>query len=208
MRRDRHVFPIFSGLLLMFVAVLATPRSWAQEYGEGILNAIAYRPLPADQALRVVPIENSDRNLALKTEFESQLTDLGYTISEDANLALTFETRDQLGAYKTRQRRAFIELQARGGREGGEDAKMRFNLYDSNSGGVFNEGKGETSVVTRSRYRLDVTIDDRSNGKRLWHGWATADLGVSDGSTLTRSMVPILAKNIGSTVKRQIFPLH
>ena len=208
MRRDRLVFPVLAGFILILIATLGASRSWAQGYGEGVLNAVAYRPLPAGQALRVEPIDNSDQNMRLKKVFEQQLSKMGYIISDDAGMILTFETRNEIGAYKSRQRRAFLELHARGGREGGEDAKMLFNLYDSNTGGMFNEGKGETSIITQSQYRMDVTIDDKSNGKRVWHAWTIADLGQSDGRTLTKSMVPVLVKHVGSTVKRQTFPLH
>lgn len=208
MRLNRLVFSNFVPLTLLFVSISFATLSSAQEYGEGILNAVAYRPLPARQSLRVVPIDNSDQNLVLKREFERQLSDHGYVISEDARLILTFETHDEIGAFKSRERRAFLELHARGGREGGEDAKMLFNLYDSDTGGMLNEGKGETSIVTQSQYRMDVTIDDESNGKRLWHAWTTANLGQSDSRALTKSMVPVLIDNLGSTVKRQTFPIH
>jgi len=208
MRRDRLAVFILVPFVFMALATLHSTRSWAQGYGEGILNAVAYRAIPSGQPLRVIPIDNSDQNIALQAEFERQLTASGHTISEDATLILTFETRDEIGAYTSRDRRAFIEMHARGGRDGGEDAKMLFNLYNSNSGGVFNTGKGETSIVTQSQYRMDVTIDDKSNGKRLWHAWTIADLGQSDGRTLTKSMVPVLVKNVGATIKRQTFPLQ
>lgn len=208
MKLFRPVVSILVPVVLVAFGALGAPGSWAQDYGHGILNAVAYKPLPSGQPLRVEPIENSDRNLALKKQFESQLQANGHVISKDAMLVLTFATRDEIGAYKSRERRAFLELQARGGREGGENAKMLFNLYDSDTGGMFNKGKGETSIVTQSQYRMDVSIDDKSNGKRLWQAWATAGLGQSDGQTLTRSMIPVLVKNLGTTVKRQAFPLQ
>ncbi|HER27098.1 MAG TPA: hypothetical protein ENI69_08315 [Rhodospirillales bacterium] len=198
----------FVAPIVIFVLLLLAVPSQAQEYGQGVLNAMAYRKLPDGQALRVVPLDNSDRNLALQEEFERTLRENGFTISDSAQLTLTFETRDQIGAYKTRDRRAFVELSAKGGREGGENAKMLFNLYDSNTGGVFNEGKGETSIVTRSQFRMDVTIDDNSNGKRLWQAWAIANISQANNTAITKSMVPVLVKNLGSTVKRQTFSLY
>ncbi|MBC8268795.1 MAG: hypothetical protein H8E36_08610 [Rhodospirillaceae bacterium] len=181
--------------------------SFAQGYGEGLLNAIAYKPLPEGTAFSVQPLDNSDQNMRLKKEFEEVLTRKGFSISADAPLVITFETRDELGAYKTRDRRAILELNAHGGREGGEDARMRFNLYDSNSGGIFNEGKGETSVMTPSQYRLEVSIDNRANGKRHWEAWSVANLGQSDGATLIQAMIPEMVGNMGKTVTSRIFEL-
>ena len=145
--------------------------------------------------------------MRLKKEFEQILTRQGFSVSADAQLIITFETRDELGAYKTRDRRAILELDAHGGREGGEDARMRFNLYDSNSGGIFNQGKGETSVMTPSQYRLEVSIDNRTNGKRHWQAWSVANLGQSDGASLIRAMIPEMVGNMGKTITSRTFEL-
>jgi hypothetical protein len=199
-------FSIFSklglclGLLLTSVGI-----SLAQGYGEALMNASSYRPVPMGSTLNVQPLDNSDQNMILKREFERILMARGYKISEDANLVITFETRDEIGAYSTRNKRAILELNARGGREGGEDARMRFNLFDSNSGGVFNQGKGETSVMTPSQYRIDVTVDSRDNGKRHWQAWAVANLDHSDGGVLVQAMIPEIVNKLGKTVKSHTF---
>ena len=91
---------------------------------------------------------------------------------------------------------------------GGDNERLRVNLFDSASGGVFNEGRERgTSIVTPSQYRVDATIDDRRSGQRLWQGWAIADLREADGATLTRSMVPALVGSFGQTVRRKPFKL-
>jgi len=181
--------------------------SYAQGYGEALLNAISYKPMPKGTPFSVQPLDNSDQNIALKNEFERILKAKGYTLSPDAPLVITFETRDELGAYKTRNKRAILELDAHGGREGGENARMRLNLYDSSTGGIFNQGKGETSVMTPSQYRLEVSIDNRTNGKRHWQAWSVTNLDKSDGATLIRAMVPEMVGNMGKTVTSLTFDL-
>lgn len=181
--------------------------SFAQGFGEGLMNAIAYKPLPKDTAFSVRPMDNSDQNIALQKEFEQVLRARGFSVSADAPMTITFETRNEIGSYTTRNRRAILELEAHGGREGGEDAKMLFNLYDSNSGGVFNQGKGETSIMTPSQYRLDVSIDNRANGKRHWQAWTVTNQDHSNGIKLTRAMIPKMVENIGKTVKSLTFEL-
>lgn len=201
-------FFIFTALVLCLgFNFFAVGSSVAQGYGEALLNAIAYKPLPPGNSFSVQPLDNSDQNMILKKDFESVLRAKGYSVSEDAPLVITFETRDEIGAYTTRNKRAVLELDAHGGREGGEDARMRFNLYDSNTGGVFNQGKGETSVMTPSQYRLDVSIDNRANGKRHWQAWAVANLNQSDGAALIKAMVPEMVGNMGKTVKSHVFEL-
>ena len=97
-------------------------------------------------------------------------------------------------------------LEARGGgRTGGEDAQFRASIFDSQKGGVLNRGEASSqSSGTPSQYKLEVTLEDRSNGKRLWQGWSSADLGHhGDGASLIESMVPVMVDNLGKTVKRQ-----
>lgn len=195
-------------ILLACLAVVAVQPAGAQESGQGLLNAVAYKPLASGQPIAVRPLDNSDDNLILQEVFEGELKAAGYAVAEDAALVLTFETRNVIGAWVSGERRSMVELDSHGGQEGGENAQVRFNLFNSSRGGVFNQGQqATTSIITPSQYRLDVSIDDRTSGKRLWQGWTIAGLGQSDGLTLTRGMVPVMVKNLGRTVRRQPFDI-
>lgn len=176
--------------------------------GDGVLNAVAYRSLPPGSSIAVRPLDNSDENQVLQQVFERELRAGGYTVSKDANLVLTFETRGQVGAWSDGGRRQLLQLQQSQGVGGLDSPKVRLNLYDSRRGAVFNEGRTGTQITTPSTYRLDATIDDRTDGKRLWQAWTTAAVGGSDGFTLTKAMVPVMVAGIGLTVKRQTFTLR
>ncbi len=191
-------------VLAVGLAVLLNGAAHGAE--EGILNAVAYSPLPKDAAIAVRPLDNSDQNMAVKLVFERELRRRGRTVSDDAALVLTFETSGQVGAWTSAGRRSVLELDAHGGRTGGENAQARLNIFDSARGGLLNKGRGgRTSIVTPSRYRLDATIDERESGRRLWKAWAVSDLGQSDGTTLARAMVPVVVGTLGRTVKRHPF---
>ncbi len=157
-------------------------RSGGADAPTGLLNAVAYDPLPAQLSVNVRPLNDSDENLALKQAFETALRERGYTVAVDAPLVLTFETREAAGAWADRGRRTVIELEARGEGVGGDQQRVRLNLFNSSSGGVFNRGReGGTGIVTPSHFRIDLSIDDRSSGERLWQAWAVADIGRSAG---------------------------
>jgi len=178
-----------------------------QSAKEGILNAIAYLPMPADRAIAVRPLDDTDENLKLQRDFEEILRARGYTITPDATLVLTFYTRDEVGAWSDAGQRRVLELKQSLAASGIQDPQVQLNLYDSGRGGVFNKGRGRTSIVTPGRYRLDATIERRADGKRLWQGWSVADLGQFDTLELTRAMIPALVDGIGQTVKRKSFLL-
>lgn len=175
---------------------------------EGILlNAVAFRPLPAGTRIAVRPLDNSDANLIIQKDFERQLREKGYLVDRDAVLVLSFETRDEAGSWSDSGRRTLLELEGRNATGGNETAKARVNLFDSVSGGVFNEGQGGVSTVTPGRLRLEVTIDSRADGKRLWQAWSIANQGFGDGLATTRAMVPTMVVNLGQTVRSQRFAL-
>ena len=200
------------GVLALFVAMtvicIAPPTQAADPLGDsGVFNAVAYKPLPHDRPIAVRPLDNSDANLAVQRAFEQQLRAIGYDVRPDALLVLSFETRDEIGAWSDDGRRTVLELQ---GRSGGNDdsASARFNLFDSARGGIMNEGRNSgTSIVTPSQYRLDVSIDDKQSGERIWQAWAIAEQR-ANSNALTKAMVPGVVRNLGATVKNQVMDLY
>ena len=172
------------------------------------MNSVSFRKIPPNAKLQVQALDNSDSNLALQKEFERVLLASGFTLSNDATLILTFETRDEIGAWTTTDRRHVLSLESKGGREGGENAKARLNVFNSQSGGLLNRGQSGTNIATPSSYRIDVSIESRSTGKRLWQGWSIAKLGAGDGQTLTTKMIPALVQEIGKTVRQKSFEVY
>jgi hypothetical protein len=199
-------------ILTMLVGIfgLVSTTVLAQSPGEGLLNAVSYKPIPAGATLSVRALDNSDSNLAVQEDFERELRGLGFSIGSNAGLVLSFETRDVVGAYSEGVARHVMEFSGGGGRGGGEDARARVNMFDSASGGVLNRGRdtGDTTIITPTQYRIDATVEDRTSGRRLWQAWAVADLEQSDGRTLTRAMVPAIANALGDTVRQQPFAVR
>ena len=203
----RRCFVTLTILFCLGLLVHSTGIVQAQGVGQGLMNAVSYKALPQNTAFSVKPMDNSYQNMVLKQEFEHQLKVKGFSISKNAPLVITFEISSEIGSYTTRNRRSILELEAHGGREGGEDARMRFNLFDSNSGGMFNQGMGETSFKTNGQYRLDVSIINRTNGKHYWQAWATSNQDRSDGEALVSAMVREIVNKMGKKVTGHIFDL-
>ncbi len=197
------------GFLLACSAALAGLGAAAQEIGEGLLNAVAFRPLAENASIAVRPLDNSNANMVLKGIFENELKARGYAVSDDAPLVLTFETRSTIGVWSGYGQRTVIELKNIPDRVGSETPLVRLNLFNSSRGGMLNEGRrpGGDTEMTPSQYRLDASIDSRGDGKRLWQAWTTADLGQSDGLSLSKAMIPVVVESLGRNVKRQPFEL-
>jgi len=196
---------LIGSLLLSFTVLMGGASAYAED---GVMNSVSFRKFPQDTKLQVQALDNSDSNLALQKEFERVLLAEGYTLSNNATLILTFETRDEIGAWTTTDRRHVLSFESKGGREGGENAKARLNVFNSQSGGLLNRGRSGTNIATPSSYRIDVSIEDRSTGKRFWQGWSIAKLGAADGQTLTTKMIPALVREIGKTVRQKSFEVY
>lgn len=184
---------------LLFAAGLAMAVT-AVQASDGSLNTVSFKEIPAGSTISVRPWDNSDANIELVAEFETALRAKGYRIDKEADYILSFETRDILGTWSAGDRRSVIELQARGGRTGGEDAKAMLNLFESQRGGVLNPGRPTPNVIN-SKYQVDATIDKKAGG-RIWQGQATAELKRSTGLELTKQMIPGLVGAIGQTIKQ------
>ena len=196
------------GLFLPVLLMLSGTPAVAQDIGEGLLNAVSYRAIPADAPVTVRTLDNSESNLILKEEFERQLRERGHPVSEDADFVLTFDVRDVPGAYASNESRYVLEFQGRNATGDDDVARARVNIFDSDRGGLINEGRGgDTSIVTPGQHRLDVTIEDRAERRRLWQGWAVARTTEAESLSVTRGMVPVLSDHIGQTVRRKTFQL-
>ena len=196
--------------MFTLVVVLVTVHAAAQEGPTGVLNAVSFRPVPQGAPILVRPLNDTDENLAIKKEIEEALTARGFRLGDDPKgIVLTFESKTQPGFWTSPPRRKFIELQGSAGSGTRVDKGSRgvVNLYDSQQGAVFNEGKRTAVTPAATLFRLDVNIDDKTEGKSLWLAWAVANLAEGDPATLARAMVPAIVDTIGEGAKEQPFKL-
>lgn len=173
---------------------------------EGRLNAVSQKPIPAGNILSVRALDDSDESMALKDQFVRELTNRGYRVQPKADLVLTFEIQDELGAYTFTDKRYILDLQTSRGTNQGidDDSHAKFNVFNSKTGGILNKGQGGTKIVTPTKYRLKVTVDGPAEAGRIeryWQGWATGKLGAATNEALIGAMVAPLVDSVGKTVK-------
>lgn len=190
-------------LAMVWFALVVCWAGSALGAGEATLNAVLYRAIPAGQPIHVRALDNSPDQERLKRQFEAALVSRGIAIRrEPADLVLTLEPQDQMGFWSY-QSGALIEAQRGYNELARKDLdSYTVNLYNSRRGGLINK-PGRPEAISRSRYRLEARLEERSSGRTLWQGWATAELQSGDGQALLRSMVPVLAASVGETVREQ-----
>jgi hypothetical protein len=190
---------VFLGVL--WIAYAPPCPATAQQPERGVLNAVSFEPLPEGVPVLVRPLDDTDENLAIKEDFKAALAAAGFGVAaDDARLVLTFETRENIGAGRAPQPQTTVRLRGREGRMSTSATRHLPKLIEAPRDG--------TRIYRPSRYRIDATIDDRSEGKRLWQGWAVAGLREHTHLFLAKTMVPAIVDNIGRTVREKPFPLQ
>ncbi len=176
---------LFAALFAILLA--AVPLSDVRA-GDGIVTANAYRSFKGVKTVSVKAWDNSDQNMAVAREIETRLKAGGYAITDQADISLSFEVKNLAGTWTDGQRRHILELEGHGGREGGENASVRLNLFSSETGGVLNTGRpGQPN--TASRYLIEFMLDPKQ-GPRLWEGQVAVEYTGGDPTTLLKRMVP------------------
>ena len=198
MKRHSSYLAAFVGLLCLPCAPLGAAN--AQEPGQGVLNAVAFEPLPKGVAVLVRPLDDTDQNLAIKKEFEAALAAAGFSVAaEGPALVLSFESRDVIGAGPAPRPQTSFRLR---------DQEGRLSVRERGSvPKIIEAPRGGTQIYHPSRFRIDATVDDKDLGTRHWHGWAVADTEDRTRLSLATAMVPALVDSIGRTERQEPFPL-
>jgi hypothetical protein len=188
-------------ILTQFLGI-SGPRS------EGLVSGVSFLPIPIGSAISVRPLDNSDSNLILQKDFELALKKRGFKIGSDEALVLTFETIDVSGAWVGGGENFIIELSNHDDQSGIEAPRVHFNLFNSKRGGMLNFNRKEkTLTVTPSSFQIDVTIDKKNNGNRIWHGWSSTTSHIGKNQENSRKMVSVLIKSLGQNISRKSFVL-
>jgi len=175
----------------------------------GIINAVSLQALPSSRTILIQPLDDSIDNLALQKIIKIELSKRGYRVDSEAPLILMFTTHNQMGNWGSTSRREIFSLQTQTGRGHKEKTNVRVNIYQSAKGGLLNEGNGQSDTSSMSnQYRLDVTLENQSNGSAYWQAWSTANLKKGDGYSLTKQMILPTIKSIGQTVRHQEFLIN
>ena len=166
------VFAVLTSIL-SFMPLAST----AMAQVSGKLSAVSYLPIEVADAFEVRALDNSESNLALVSQMEQALRLRGRGIESGARLVMTIEPRDEIGSGSSSQRHVMsFTGQSSTGHE--DSTELRFNVFDSQKGGILNKGDQPGGNITRSEYHLLVRVEDRTNGRQLWEGWASATAGV------------------------------
>ncbi len=206
MKQTNKLFIIAGFLAITLAGTMTGGISTALAANEGVVNSVSYKPFLSGASLRVQVLDNSDENIALVQEFTKALRRNGYSVSDQGAMIMTIETREEIGGWSSTERSHVVELSTQQSSSNDDSTHVKLNLFDSNTGGILNQGENSgTIIITPSQYQINIVIENNDNGRRLWEGWASADIGNSSNVILQSSMIPAIIETLNKTVNHTTF---
>ncbi len=187
------------GILVTSALMSTTPLR-----AEGLeVHAVAFAELPKGSAINVEIFDDAKENQDLKALFEDELRSAGYNVTEKGRLILSFETRDTSGKWSGGGPNRLIEMRNSDNHTGKDAPEVRLSIFDSQRGGILNPNRDQgITQVAPGEFRIDVVIEDRTNGRRLWQAWSsTNDNAGAEDTVFHRSMVKPIIQTIGKSTQ-------
>jgi hypothetical protein len=170
---------------------------------EGRISAVSFLPVDKKQPVSIRIMDDSRDNIMIKQTLEQSFTSAGYIVAPNASQVITFETSNSLTSPKP-ETESMLSFDAKASTYT-DQVNAKLKLLSTSENSLLTRKADEGPQGTAGSFRLDMQIMDKSNGKRLWQGWAVAGTYSSDGTATVQGMAPELISKIGTTVRNQPF---
>lgn len=199
-------FSLLAGLTLFVLAALPVAAQDAEPDADpapGRLSAYYCGSMPSDYSVDVVLLDNKDENLLIKDAFVSGLTRRGVTVREGAPLILTLEIAPVREFEQSDGRRGIIEMRV--GQPDYDldqqgDVDVRGSVWSNTRDSLVGGRRGGPSELAVNRLRMVAALNSRVDGRCLWQGEATHELGNREVPELALALVPPLVGAFGKSV--------
>jgi hypothetical protein len=186
--------------LLFLLAAFGPSAAGAAESGGpgGTIRSIACGKLESPYSFDVALEDDSPTYARLGRALASELQKRRVEVSAEAPLRLSLSV-DTVRA-PSRHRRADL---GRLHHDTDRGTQVRLNLWSNQHDSLIG---GRREGVTREavdELRVEIAINDKSNGRCIWHGEAVVDLDGRDADEAASTIVPLLVAHIGESVRAE-----
>jgi hypothetical protein len=192
-----------AGIVVMIGMLVpgAVQTAWAQAGtgGEGIVNAVAFETLPEDLVVEVTLYDDTDLDVAIRTEMIEALHAANHAVSDDAPYELSLETDEQAASISTRPP-SLGELSV------GAGVDVQMNVWSSSQDSLLGGRQGGTVRQGENNFEIRAVLRDLKAGSVVWEGRATVEGDRGSATSTTRQMVDSLVANLGRTMSDGAFP--
>lgn len=181
--------------IFMAIFLLTTPAA-----ADGLLSGYACGTLPQSYKVDVEVADDSDEMLRIRDAVVRALAKMQTEASESANLVLLI---DMLAIREGLRRKKRDLGSVTDGSS--ERIKARMNLWSNKRDSVIGGRKDRVISGPIDEVRVDIAINDKSNGKCVWRGEAIHDTTGTDQWVVAEKLALRLTRLIGRDIRDREF---
>ena len=174
------------------------------------MNAYECGSFPKPLSLSVQVLDNAERLLKFKGQFEKELRAAGAKIAANAPAIVTLDVRT-VREFQGNRAGPLIELRA--GQENsniGQDGTVFFrgNVWSSKNSSVLGGPKRVYGQNSLNRLQVTANINRRNDGRCLWQGEILHNFDGDNADRVTLRIMNILATSLGTTVRNKALNIY
>ena len=174
------------------------------------MNAYECGSLPEPLSLSVQVLDNAERFLKFKGQFEKELRAAGAKIAANAPAIVTLDVRT-VREFQGNRAGPLVELRA--GQENsniGQDGTVFFrgNVWSSKNSSVLGGPKRVSGRNSLNQLQVTANINRRNDGRCLWQGAILHNLDGDNADRVTFRIMNILATSLGTTVRNKALNIY
>jgi len=181
------------------VAQESAPSEVASTATSGVITTRVLGKAPVNPTVYVAPYDDTELNLKLKADFESQIALAGKgipaTTEQGAGYLLLFEAEVMTADQAARE-------PSLGSATADQDgAEVQVNVWSTTQDSVIG-GRQAGPEPGSSVFHINAVLREQKSGEVLWHGDAYHVLKEPETERVARGLVFPLVENMGETVAR------
>ncbi len=171
------------------------------------LNTYECDTLPQPLRMSVQVLENTERFLKFKGQFEKELRAGGAEIAADARVVLTLDVR----TIREFQEISNTPFDLRIGKKNtnfGKPDTLRGNIWSNRRNSLLGGPKRQSGQHALNQLQVTANLDRRSDGRCLWQGEVLHNLNGEKADNATLRIITILVGNLGKTVRNKALNIY
>lgn len=181
--------------IIVAMALLAAPAA-----ADGVLSGYACGTLPQSYSVDVEVSDDSDQMLRIRDAVVRALAKKQTNASESANLVLLIDMLSIREGLRRKKRDLGSVTDG-----SSERIKARMNLWSNKRDSVIGGRKDRVISGPIDEVRVDIAINDKSNGKCVWRGEAVHDTTGTDQWAVAEKLALRLTRLIGRDIRDREF---
>jgi len=183
---------------LFALLVVSSPLAADSDGPDGVLRSVACGKIGTALRFEVALQDDGPSYARLGRRLAAELERRQAELSVEApfRLSLSMDTVHAFARHRRPDLGRFSHDTDRG-------TQVQLNLWSNQHDSVLGGRREETVGRSVDELRVEIAINDKSNGRCVWQGEAAVDLDGRDAEQVALTLIPLLVAHIGETVQAE-----